>query len=91
MKVAIISNSTTLEREMWTFSLEINIGNPHIYFDSFVFQTRPSTRHKWINQSYWDRLDKRNSNIDCPNIPSEIENKMRIEFQALILDIPIKK
>ena len=81
-----------LKREVWTFSVSVSVGDPIIYFDSFSFETRPTLRHKnWQVQSHWQRLDTRRNNIDCPAIPSYIEQQMRDSFIALIKITPITK
>ncbi len=92
MRVEIISPHGDLKREVWTFSLDVGYNSACIYFDGYSFQIKDSTRHKkWISQTHWERLFRRNNNIECPPLPADAENEMRTIYQAFIMIIPIRK
>ncbi len=81
-----------LKREVWDFYLNIGYSAPCIYFNSYSFQTKETTRHKkWVAQTHWERLDRRNNNIDNPPLPSDVEGEVRTRFQEYIMSIPIKR
>lgn len=92
MNIEIIKPDGDLMREVWYFSLSIGYSQSCIYFNSYSFQTRGSTRHRnWQKQTHWERLDKRRNNIDSPPLPSEVERGVIEKYQAYILTLAIVK
>lgn len=90
MRKEVIKFNGDLKREVWTFDLSVGFDPPCIYLNDYSFQTRPSTRHKnWLNQTHWQRFDRRSNNIEHPPIPLEVETEARSYFQEAILKLPI--
>jgi hypothetical protein len=89
-QVEVTRMNGDLKREVWNFTLSIDYGRSRIWFDSYSFQTKETSRkRRWIKQTHWDRLDRRNNNIETPSIPSDVEAEMRAQFQQYILTLPI--
>ena len=93
MNLVIVRPNGDLKREEWSFSLNIEwTGRACIYLQDYSFQTRLTTRHKkWVKQTFWNRIMKRENNIDTPPIPSDVEEEMRTHYQKLIMELPICK
>jgi len=89
MKKEIIIPYGGLEREVWNFSLHVGGTSAAIYLESYSFQTRISKQHKWIKQTNWGRLDKRDNNIDNPPRASGIEAEAKDYFQSQVGELPI--
>ena len=91
MRTEIIRPNGDLKREVWEFSLSVSYSSPYIYFDSYSFQTKESPRHKkWTRQTHWERLHRRDNNIDNPPLPTDVEAEMRQRFQEYIMTLPIQ-
>ena len=91
MNIEIIRHSGDLGREVWGFNLSVGYSQSCIYFDSYSFQTKETTRHrKWVKQTHWGRLDQRSSNIERPILPSDIEAEVRNGYQDFIMTLPVK-
>ena len=91
MNIEIIRANGDLKREVWDFSLDVSYGSPCIYFDDYSFQTKESTRHrKWLKQTHWTRLMRRDNNIDNPPLPSDVKAEMLSRYQESILTLPIR-
>ena len=89
MRIEIIRPDGDLKREVWTFNLIVG-DSSCIYFDSYSFQTRATTRHRtWVSQTHWQRLDKRSNNIDDPPVSTEVETEMYTRYQEFIMTLPI--
>lgn len=92
MRIEIVSPDGDLKREVWTFTLSTSWASSCIYFDSYSFQTRESSRHKkWIKQTHWTRFDRRDNNIENPLIPPDVETQMREGFSNKVKELPIEK
>jgi len=92
MNLEIIRPDGDLKRETWSFALNAGwTGAPCIYISDYSFQTKASTRHKWVRQTHWDRLNRRENNIGEPPIPSDVEAEMRDYYQKMIRELPIVK
>jgi hypothetical protein len=89
MHIRIEKPDGDLKREVWEFSLMVDSMSV-IYFDLYAFQTRPSRRHNWKSQSIFQRLSRRDSNMEAPVIPGSILTEMRQQFKDKIDDIIIK-
>lgn len=91
MRTEIVRMSGDLRREVWGFTLFVNTSAT-IYFESYSFETRESTRHrKWVSQTHWVRLDRRSNNIDMPQIPADVEQEAKRIFVNDIQGVPISK
>jgi hypothetical protein len=92
MRVEVIRPDGDTKREIWHFSLCIDIGGrDHIYFDRYSFQTKGSTRHRiWKTQRVWDRLDHRGSDIEAAPLPKDVETEVRSKLSEFVATLPIK-
>ena len=90
MKAEIIIPNSDVKRERWGFTLLAGTSAV-IYFDDYIFEAKDTIRHKWRIQSRWSRLNSRESNIACPQIPAEIEIEMRRQFMAQVEKLEVKK
>jgi hypothetical protein len=92
MRIEIIRPDGDLKREIWAFTLSVDYSRPCIYFDHYSFQTRESTRKRiWHKETYWDRLNTRESNIPYAVIPHEVDAEMRIRYRDYIATLPIRR
>lgn len=89
----IVQMHGDLKREVWRFSLFVSwINDSHIYFDSYLFQTRDSARkRKWDTEGVWNRLNKQYDNIKDPPLPSDVESQMREYFANAVRGLEIKR
>lgn len=88
MRIEIVRNNTGLQRERWVFNLCMGTTTV-LYFDNFIFETKETPRHKWNNQSYYDRLMRRSSNIDMPAIPLDVIARVKEQICKTINDLLI--
>ncbi len=58
--VEVIIKHNKLKREVYSFYLE---NQYHLWLDEYKLENRKTTRHKWIAQITYNRLDFRYSNI----------------------------
>ena len=92
MNVDIIRNSGDLKREVWKFSLIVDWNSSCIYFEAYSLQVEESSRHrKWKKQTHWERTMRRDSNIENPPLPSDVEAEMRTHYQECIKTLPIRR
>ncbi len=88
--ITVIRYDGDLKREVWDFTLYISWVSSCIYFESYSFQTKKTTRYKsWEKQTHWVRLEHRNNNIDKPPLPPDVEVEVRSRYQEYILTLPI--
>ena len=92
MRIEIIRPDGDLMREAWSFNLDVGYSAPCVYFNSYVSETRRTTRCKiWRRQARWYRGDNRESMLVNPPLPPDVEAEMRARYQELILSLPIVK
>ena len=89
MRTEIIKPNGNLKREVWTFRLDVDTSRSAIYLDYYSFQTKETTRHKWRQQTHWEKFDRRNNNIDTPTIPDDVETEVRSRYQEYIMTLPV--
>jgi len=92
MRLEIIRPNGDLEREVWQFNLNLGLtGSPCIYLQYYSFQTRGTKRHKWVEQTHWQKIDRRYNNISDPPLPPDVEDEMRKRYQEYILTLHVIK
>ncbi len=75
----VILKISDLQRERWVFDLEVAYS-VHLYFDSFVYETRETTRQKWVIKGCWYRLNQRQCTTTCPIIPLNVQAEVKKRF-----------
>ena len=86
----IIEPKGDLKREVWVFYWLEDFIRSRIVLASYSFQERATKRHKWKRQSWWERLDNRDGNIEKPQVPLRVEIQARQHYRDFIDTIPIK-
>ena len=91
MNTEIIRPDGDLKREVWRFNITIDYsGRDSITLQYYSFQTKETTRHrKWVAQTYWNRYDRRQNNIDIPPIPLDVDKEIHEIYQAFVGTLPI--
>lgn len=73
-----------LNRTTWTMGTTERAGFTVGFIDEYLYEGRPSNRHKWGIIFCYYRLDRRNSNIeniDEVPFPSVVEDAARLHIQ----------
>lgn len=74
-----------LSRTCFSFYLGRHYGKPFgVHLDTYGEQTRQTKRHKWKSNSFWSRLDKRNSNIEKPDVDEIAKQEAIDQFRQQI-------
>jgi hypothetical protein len=88
MRVEVI-RGTDLERERWNFILYADYSGDRIYFSDYHKEARPTKRHNWKFQQYWERIGSRTSVKTPPPIPPDVEQEARAQLIEQLMKTPI--
>lgn len=90
MRTEVIQNIGDLRRERWVFDLSIGISRDTLYLDHYAFETKESNRHrKWQTQTHWDRLMRRENNVDKPPLPQDIIKRAKEDLIFKIAQLEV--
>jgi len=76
MHIEIIVPINDLTREVYRFYI-ISERSINAVLDSYFFEQRQSTRHKFVATKRYNRLDRRGTNMEYPVIPDIVRAKVR--------------
>ena len=68
----VIREHSPLSRTAWVFGIRDHYGRLILSHDQTVVETRPTTRHKWREESVWDRLFSRPRTPAPAPVPADV-------------------
>lgn len=83
MRTEVIYPEGELERTVWSFWYSESLGG--VVLDFVSVQKRPSKRHKFRVTKKWNRLDKRDNNMDRPSIPPAVSGPALEQMRSLVV------
>lgn len=89
MQIEVIRHLGDLTRERWGFYFAVD-HRVVLHLDSFIVEAKESTKHrKWRRQVCYDRLMKRESTIDCPDIPPDVIREAKSVVNQMINEVGV--
>jgi hypothetical protein len=76
----IIVDHGSLEREVYTFWLA---NEYHLWLDSYKYERRETTRHKFKVMKIWNRLEDRHANIKLGEFKFDDSIKQKAKEQLM--------
>jgi hypothetical protein len=87
--IELIENDGDLKRTVWQFSLSGDVAGWRIYFNKYLEQVRATKRHRFCSQFHYDRYNKINNNLMCPEIPIHIKNELKTKLIEMVNELEI--
>lgn len=84
MIIEVFDNKNDLNRIAYYFYVYIGCDAIKFVLDSYSTQQRESKRHKFKDILTWERLSKKDSNIEKPKVPEEIISRV---YDEIILKV----